>query len=212
MDTPAAMRTTEAELSWADGLEFIASLADSLGWPIVILIIVVAFRNHVGKLINNITTITVRGSTITVARELDAAKEQAASAGLRIKRVDTTDEPAEGETARILRQVRESSREYPRAAIIEGWLVVERELSETCERLDLATTRGRARGFMAASELLQSAGHLNADLNGLLRHLRHLRNEAAHNLRFDVSPDEAQEYIVLCGEIIDFLQNLSSRD
>ena len=213
MESPAAPQNiSEDSVSAADVLEFVSSLADSLGWPIAVLVIVLAFRRRIGDLINNIATISIRGNTITFARELDVAKGQAENAGLSTESIGSRDDTALGETARFVRQARESSLEYPRAAIIEGWLVVEGELIDACERLGLATSHAGTRRFSNAVRRLRSTEHLNANLNELLQHLRRLRNNAAHDLRFDVSPNEAQEYIGLCGEVVGYLQRLGRSD
>ena len=209
MEPQAAPKAiSEEPVSTVDVLEFASSLTDSLVWPIVVLVIVLAFRRHVVNLINNIATISIRGNTITFARELEVAKGQAENAGLSAETVETPDDTALGEIARFVRRARESSREYPRAAIIEGWLVVESELFDACERLDLSTSHEGAPRFGNAIRRLRSAGQLNHNLDELLQHLRQLRNRAAHDLRFDVSPYEAEGYISLCGEIISYLRNL----
>ena len=46
---------------------------------------------------------------------------------------------------------------------------------------------------------------------GLLRHLRHLRNEAAHTIRFAISPSQAEEYIRLCENVIGYLEGLGRK-
>ena len=159
---------------------------------------VIDISPQIKKLFGRITSISVRGTEIAFGEGLDAAKEQARTAGL----------PVESESARDdAWPDREPNRDYPRASVIEAWLAVEKGLRDACVRLNLARPP-ELRSVNEATRRLRESGHVNEDLGGVLRHLRHLRNEAAHDIQFDISPDQAEEYLVLCFEVISCLERL----
>ena len=179
-------------------LEFVSSLVDTLIWPIVVLVLIFSFRGQIKKLFGRITSISVRGTQIAFGEGLDAAKEQAKSAGLQVESESARDDAWPD---------REPNRDYPRASVIEAWLAVEKGLRDASIRLDLARP-GELRAVNEATRRLRRAGHVNEDLGGVLRRLRHLRNEAAHDIRFDISADQAEDYLVLCFEVISYLESL----
>ena len=196
-----AAPTDPAEASGSDPalLEFIASLADSLAWPVAIIVLILAFRRDVRKLFEKIVSISIRGNTISFDQTLQAAKEQAKHAGL----------PLETDSSRAeLKSDRESSGDYPRAAIIEAWLTVLQQTADACLRLGLVSSPRELRRRIDTISLLRKAGHVNEDLDAVLRHLRHLRNEAAHDMQFDISPAQATDYLVLCEEVAAYLGQL----
>ena len=197
-------------------MEFISSLAGSLSWPIVVLVAMVVFHPHIGRLINKVGSIRIGDKQINFTRELDAtldaALEQAEQASLPIKSSDALEQIVSDRAQRSMQKAKESIEDSPRAAIIEAWLSVERALSDACERLDLAQSYGGVRTFRETSGLVQTSGHLDSDLLGLLHHLRHLRNEAAHAIQFDISSKVAAEYIRLCLDVVAYLQPLGQSD
>ena len=197
-------------------MEFISSLADSLSWPIVVLAAVVVFYPHIGRLIDKVVSIRIGDKQINFARELDAtldaALEQADKASLQVTPSDFLEQTVSDGALRSIKKARESTEDSPRAAIIEAWLGVERALSDACGRLNLAQSYGGMRTFRETSGLMRTAGHLDADLLGLLHHLRHLRNEAAHAIQFDILPAVAKEYIRLCLDVIHYLAAIPEKE
>ena len=193
-------------------MEFISSLAGSLSWPIVVLVAIVVIYPYIGRLIDKVASIQIGDKQISFTRELDvtldAALEQAEKASLPVKSSDPPERTVSDRAQRSIQKAKESTEDSPRAAIIEAWLGVERALSDACERLNLAQSYGGVRTFRETSGLLLTARHLDSDLLGLLHHLRHLRNEAAHAIQFDISTKVAAEYIRLCLEVVTYLQPL----
>ena len=190
-------------------MEFISSLAGSLSWPIVVLVAIFVMYPYVGQLIDKVASIRIGDNQISFTRELDAtldaALEQAEKASLPIESSDLLERTESDRALQSIQKARESTEDSPRSAIIEAWLGVERALSDACERLNLTRSYGGIRRFRETSGLMQTAGHLNSDSLGLLHHLRHLRNEAAHAMQFDISTKVAAEYVRLCREVVTYL-------
>ena len=192
-------------------LQFVASLVDSLIWPAVLLVLALVFRTRVEALIDNIVSIRIGDKQVAFARSLDAAGEQAK----KVADADTSPQPEPVEldqAAKAFRATSTSSTASPRAAIIECWLVVQNELNAAIERLGLSESVTGQCSTVRTVPLLRSSGYLNDDWVGLIHHLRSLRNEAAHDLRFDISPDQADEYYDLCLYAVHIIQALGAND
>lgn len=197
-------------------MEFTSLLVDSLVWPILVLVGVVLFRSQIGKLIDRVRSVQFNGKQVDFDKAIDdgllAAKEQARKVDL--PEEDTGVGMAMGPDRALwrIRKAQASTGDSPRGAIIESWVALERALGDACERLGLRKGHGRGPGARRAAVLMAGAGHFNAEFLRLLDQLRHLRNEAAHAVQFDIARPVAEEYVQLCLEAIRFLNRLDRSD
>ncbi|MCY3971613.1 MAG: hypothetical protein OXG74_16910 [Acidobacteria bacterium] len=179
-------------------MELVAALADAASWPIVLLILAVIFRKPVKGLIDGLEMIGIRDNMVTVKRHLDAAKDNA-------NQLPDAPDKTDDQSA-VAIHAKASVERSPRAAVIEAWLDVDKSLRDVCDRLDLDRSRWRPAGKII--RLLENAGHLDADGLGILRHLNHVRNEAAHSRRFTISSYMAEEYVRLCSSASRYLESI----
>ena len=188
-------------------MDFVASLVDSLSWPISIFFLVLILRRPITKLLERTASIRWGDKRIEFDSSLTDVR----------KRVDRTfrDSPDIGmdpssnqQALDSLNQAFEYRNKHPRQAIIEAWLEVETALDAAVERLGLYEAYGKRRHAGLAIRLLRSAEQLRGDWAEALNGLRRLRNKAAHDRQFDLAPDQAEEYIQLCVDAITYIQKL----
>ena len=111
----------------------------------------------------------------------------------------------------IARVPRETSIARPRLADIEAWIEVEAEINRAAERIGVdASIEGRQPTNLAI-RLFRAREHINRDWIGVLNYLRSLRNQAAYIRRFDLAPEQAEEYTRLCADVIADLRQLNPR-
>ena len=171
-------------------LDFASSLVDSLSWPIIFLILALTFRAALTRLFERIASVSWGDKQINFDRGLSEAQAYADRA-MMAGGQRAFERPKYGETLSFVQGPLKTSIESPRQAIIEAWLEVEAELNLAAERLGVHVPLKGRQPIGLAFRLLRSTEHLNEDWTGLLNHLRRLRNQAAHDRRFDLAPDQA---------------------
>ena len=142
--------------SWMD---FVASLVDSLSWPISILFLVLILRKPIARLLER--TASIRwgdkriefSSSLTDLREkVDRAFQDSPDVGM--------DPSLNQQALDSLNQAFEHRSKHPRQAVIEAWLEVEAALEDTAERLGLYESYGKRRHSGLAIRLLRSGEQL----------------------------------------------------
>jgi hypothetical protein len=155
-------------------LDFVSRLVDALAWPAAIVAVVVILRRPIGRLLDRIKGARYRG----VEFDLGEVEEE-------IKRTRLPPAPGgAGDGSFEGQRTEELVRVAPRAAVIDAWLSVERELDNLSGQLGLS-------GSVSA---LEESGAITSDLARLIRDLRRLRGEAVHAEDFEISPNEARAY------------------
>ena len=173
---------------------------------------IVVFRHRIGRLIDRVRSVQLNGKQVDFDEALDesllAAQELAAKANLPKGGTDAGTATGPDEVMWTIRKAQASTEDSPRGAIIESWLALEGALSDLYERTGLRKDRGRRIPARRAAVLMADAGRFDAEFLGLLDQLRHLRNEAAHAVQFDIPAPVAEEYVRLCLEAVRFLNQL----
>lgn len=212
-DMPSLPEQTQvdATLGFEPWMEFVSSVIDSLSWPISIFIIVLILRRPLARLLERTASIRWGDKQIAFSSSLLAASKQVERAYMDSPDVGTDSSSSELAFSSVKQALRTSSKQ-PRQAIIEAWLEVEAALNAAGERLGLYESYGKRRDAGLAIRLLRSREHLKEDWVEALYRLRRLRNQAAHDRRFHLAPDQAEEYIQLCVDAITYIQKLGMRD
>ena len=162
-----------------DTLTFIASLVNSLAWPVMVFLLVifitVTFENEIGRVIDRIKSFG--WGSLRMETELDS-----------IKRL----QDLELEISELDDRSRNATIADPRAAVIEAWLRLEWAAYENLEKRGVAV---RPRSPMDTIRALTSEGLLSDNLLEMTEGLRRLRNIAVHELNVSINADNAKEYV-----------------
>jgi len=184
-----------------DPLNFALEMTKALAWPIATAGMLFMLRKPILSGFGKISKLKLKDVELEFGRELEQAKAEVAGIPAQLPLPLPTRAPS---NSRILGLAETS----PRAAIIEAWLDVEKELLAAAERADVwDTPRGRRSATLALRALEQS-DNLHQGLRRLLHHLKRLRNDAAHSSEFKPSVGDALEYARLSEEATRMLKAL----
>lgn len=161
-----------------DLLEFIASLADSLVWPVTVICSVYILRVPAGKLIERVTKLKYG--------ELEAEFQE------RLNKIETIPGiKREQNIASAAIALEDLSDISPRAAVLEAWIIVEKATSIFCEAHGLPPK-------IHPNALFRLAKEEKLDIEALemaYQELRMLRNKAVHAADSDITSITAKQYV-----------------
>lgn len=181
-----------------DALTFIATMAQAVAWPIVALILVYVFRRDIGPLIGSLKKFTWGGKTLEFDRRLEAAEAEAKS--LPPPPDQPALLPAPEEDAII-----ETAEISPRAAIVEAWLPVERQLYALGAKHGYGSGRARSVSFLL--NRLANDGTIDSPTHKLINQLREMRNIVLHNERdITLSLEDVRRYHELAETVVEALR------
>lgn len=193
-----------------DKLQLIASIIDSLAWPIAVMLIVFALRTQLQTLIDNLAHLRYGDLEMSFGQKVRELGDKAKAAGLHILEDAPQTEPAGRDSEQIIADAMRLASEFQGSAVILAWTAVENELRQVATRLAFSPDYPPRNMPAKNIELLYKRGHLDADSRSLLHQMRRLRNAAAHPSRgiTEISADDAYEFIALAKAITDRLKNL----
>lgn len=180
-------------------LEFFTALTESLAWPLCVLISVIILREPIVRLLDSLERIRfkVRDFEVSFDRQMEQVASQA----------ENYPEP---EDTPIEEEIEDRAAFYPRGAIIEAWLAVEKEIYNLCSTLDLIPRRGRHPTAKLLSRL-RTSEVVDDGLIDIVRGLQILRNRAAHNIELDLSTETAERYIATTSRVVTALREIASK-
>lgn len=100
-------------------------------------------------------------------------------------------------------EVKQLSKEFPRGAVLEAWLVVESVVDEALRKKSIEPDKSGIKKF----QQLEEHQILPSSQLASLHQLRQLRNIAVHDAENRISTREAEEYIDLANRIALLLRN-----
>ena len=172
-----------------NAFEFLASVIDSLAWPILVGFSIYTLRNPVGELLQRISKLKY-GKLETEFRErLNDIKLIPGKSSGQIK-IDKT-----SSTSIELEDLAEVS---PRTAVLETWIAVEKATTTFCEANGLPSKYSFQGLFNIAKEKDLDIDHIRT----AYQELRLLRNKAVHASEFEITPNTAKEYMSAANFII----------
>lgn len=183
-------------------LKAIFSLAGSLAWPAVALVIIFLFKTQLAQLWERLLSLDVPGLKVTFAQKLQTVEEQ----------VSEEAQAAGGDVAfrRGARVIDDKFAQLvslaPAAAIITKWADVDSALRELARRRDVSV--GPNLQPMYVINELFSAGVIGARPAKILHELRSLRNLAAHpasGVADSITKDQAVRFGVMADEMLSLL-------
>ena len=174
-----------------NGLEFVASLIDSLVWPLVAIVAIVVLRNPLGQVLLLLESVKYKDLHLRFRERLQQATVEASQLPGYSSESLTAGTGLASEIAPI----------SPRAAVIEAWRGVESEVLAAAHSLGTPFLKQGRPIFRSALRALEHSGRLNHEFIEVLDGLRELRNEASHARDFAFTVDEALEFVALCESL-----------
>jgi hypothetical protein len=175
-------------------LQFIASLASSLAWPLVVLAIAVLFRVKIAELLSGgITRLKAGPIEVEWERTLSEARVELDQPG--VLSLDTAEVPGP-----VSKELADLARVSPVAAVIEGYARVERALQESLADVD-DDAKLRV-GGAGLARLAAQHGRINDETARAIEGLTVLRNLAAHGRAGGTTSDRATDYLALIDAVL----------
>lgn len=172
--------------------EFVASVIDSLAWPAAISIIVLVLREAIRRRIRELRRVRHGDTELEFGDAVNEAEKAAEQAKL------PAPESTEWKTALVTELAAEIST-APRAAVIEAWQAVERELEALAEESGLVIAQHASKTQLAKE--LELRGVIDSALASVIVDLRGARNVAAHADAYTIDRDEVVDFVKLAGRV-----------
>ena len=171
-------------------LDSLVPLVDALAWPLVALALALIFRKPLVALIPLIERIKFPGGEVNLRKRLEETRSQA-------ERTLPFQEPPS-----IDERIQDIAETYPRGAVIESWLLIERELTDMAESLGAPMSPPRRRSPGQVAQELVAAGLLDDSVLRIVNDLRTIRNSVVHSNRISPSRDDAREYATMAARVV----------
>lgn len=180
---------------------FIASIVDSLAWPIVLLILVFTFRPEMLLVLDRISSFRYKDFEF----DLDKVREQAQELPVEL-RTDKLN-PILFNLADQMRSTVETS---PGAAILLAWSGLEAAVTDVISRLSISPEPSSFKSAGHNIEMLAKYTNASKRFIDLLNGMRILRNKVAHNKKalMSLSQDQALGYVQTTRDIMQYLASL----
>ena len=175
-------------------LDSIVSLVDALAWPVVAVIVVFMLRKPLGHLIPLIEKIRFKDMEVYFRQLIEQTTSQ----------VDAVSPSLD--TPPIDERIQDLARVYPRGAIIESWILIERAVVDLVEARQSPVPRSRQKSTRQVVAMLEKAGILDEDLAKIVKDLNVIRNGVVHTQDLSPSSGDAQEYISTAARVIALLK------
>jgi hypothetical protein len=182
---------SEHPMGW---MEYTSSMAQSLGWPIAAVAIVVLFRHQLTALVKNIKRLKWGGASVDFADRLDRLEENTPPEALPRSAKPEQPKPADLDRFQALVAI------SPDSAVLDAWRPIEAVLDQLADYYYPTERRG---SVLSSIKRLSDRGVLSGQTTAFLRELRMLRNVAAHDgsvtaadaFRFKQVADEIQQVL-----------------
>ncbi len=181
-----------------DPLTFIIELIKILAWPVTVLIIFLLLRRQIEQLFPSLQRFSYGGLELDFSRQVQELSQRARVA----LPAPETNSSLDATRLRLIDLAPIS----PRAAVLEGWLQVERVAVEAAKRHNLNLPSNVARSPLLLGQALEDSGIISDNTTAIYHRLRNLRNIAAHANDFSINPDLAIEYVDLAMRLTEYLQ------
>lgn len=174
-----------------DWQEFIASLTNSLAWPIAAIVIALIARRPVLGLIDRINEMSALGMSAKFDAKLAKATEQMVTKQQGM--------PLAG--SGVPMELVVLAERSPRAAILEAWVRLEKALRDKVSASGLVSESDAKASIGRLLEAARRHNIIDGSLHDGLNGLRVLRNLAAHGRTEELSFEKAQEFLVLADAL-----------
>ena len=174
----------------------------SCAWPISILILALLLRRPIMKVIPSITKLKAGNFEFEFSRRIEELEQEAER--VELPDIDEFDFSIFGKQASSIFRLADIN---PRSAILESWLMVETAISEVAIQYGFDEQSNVYRSTTYLLKKLTDEDVLSKDIRNIVNRLRHLRNQAVHEIDFDISSDQIYDYINLSLRVVRLLRN-----
>lgn len=179
---------TEGAMSWMD---FVASLVESLAWPVAAFAIALVFRKQLLTLLENLEEFGWGEARAKFSKRIDKAEQVAESLPTPLNAPALPASPTEEDRFEQLLAI------SPSAAVLDAWNPIEISLRKVAEKHGVPSSRYvNPAGWVKE---LNKAGFLPMSVVTLVNELRKVRNVAAHSDEVTVS--DALRFRELSGRV-----------
>jgi hypothetical protein len=158
-----------------DTLTFIASVIESLSWPLAFVAVFILFRRPLIRILNSIKNLKYQDFEIGLEEEILELKESTRQ----IER-HQSDELEEIEELDIDEKIKEIARISPSASISLAWSEVEKEIREAINRTAISPDYPPHNSIVKNLDLLLQNELIKPSTYHLLGELRSIRNKVVH--------------------------------
>jgi hypothetical protein len=165
-------------------LGFFEAVVGHLAWPLVIIFVFWRFKKEVGQLfayLSHVKIGNVEMSFNQVISDISETLEQ-----------DIPAPPEENANFREYEEFERISSFSPRGAVLDSWRELEVRISRKYSEFG---NEGRLPPPRNLAKQALNDGTFNQDQFDAFSKLRSLRNEAAHNIDFNISASDARSYV-----------------
>ncbi|WP_090423167.1 hypothetical protein [Mycobacterium europaeum] len=203
-------------------LEFVSSLVSSLGWPIVVIVVVIYLRSEVKSVAQGFSH-RIKDMTKVQAGNVSAEFERGASeVAQRMDAMVSADgmELTTGETD-VIQQLPDGTvddrkdkverllEQDPRAVVLLEFIEVESALTNVYQQLFAKPWLPSSRpSFTQMVNTLAEWEIIAGDMAGVMTELAQLRNKIAHEPGATVTEDAARDYVSAAATVIDYLRRV----
>lgn len=183
-----------------DYFQFIASIIDSLAWPVAVVLIILLLRKAILRLLRRIKIFRYKDIEFEFSEKLAEVERDASKLGFVINR--TVPDVSQVNRYATLAQI------SPNAAILEAWSDVELAVLELAR--EKAPDFPKIKTFTSKLRLLHQIEVIDDQTAALIDDLRALRNLAAHpDNSVKISTVEAERYGLTALRAASALRELS---
>ncbi|WP_419535602.1 hypothetical protein [Endozoicomonas sp.] len=184
-------------------MEHIVKLIDSLAWPIAAIWLGYIFRGELQKLLGRMSQVKYKDLEAKFEKNLESAEKEAKKVApdtSENKKHIYDEEPIYPDPyAEKYEQLLRIAEESPRAALLEAWVEVEKELLIAAENNGIKFQRAPSPRKLII-ELINTGQYVKTILP-LFEDLRKLRNDAAHVPEFMPTNKQTRRYLQLAIEL-----------
>ena len=177
-------------------LEFLASIVDSLAWPVFTFlltsVIVTVFKKPLVELIHRVRKISHGDSVVEMSEQFQQLKAELSQSG---QQLETESLPPIG----ISQRDRFTIGNDPRALPIEAWLRAESAARQLLLANDVDDEIGSPSEVLRR---LRSENLIRQIEHDALRTLLSMRNRAVHEPDFDIDPEMRDQFVELTEEVM----------
>ncbi len=180
-------------------LQFVASMAGSLAWPVVALVAVIVFRRELGPLLARLEHLRAFSVEAQFVRQMADLKPVVASEGVPADERRAAAGPADDALAEVARVA-------PAVAVVDAYARVEDALRRRLARAGV--TRTYQTDAMTLARMAAGKNLLPPQTVQGFYGLATLRNLAIHGGDRELSPGQAMEYLALADAVLYALEGL----
>lgn len=176
-------------------LQFIASLVNSLAWPLAVVVIALVFRVQIRRLMTGQLRRLRAGP---VEMEFDRLLSEV---GVELAAPRTTAAPAGGSGSPLIDEFADVATVSPLAAVLDGHAAIEQALRELIDKVD-PNQAGQNVGTARLTSTALAKGLITPETAKAVEGITIMRNLAAHGRANEVTPERARDYLALVDAVL----------